>query len=96
MMMRVIRGQLRPGNVDEFARRWHQEIVPKIHAFHDVRHVYMGVNRDDNSVSSFTLFESPSDEPTLEQWVQEFTGHIRDIMEQAPDVRYYEVVEDVG
>jgi hypothetical protein len=96
MYFRVIRGQMQPGKLDEFVRRWHREIVPKIHAFHDVRHVSMGVDREKNTVSSVTLFETPSDEATLEQWVQEFVPHISDLIVDRPLVEYYEVVEDVS
>jgi hypothetical protein len=96
MYFRVIRGQIQPGKLDEFLRRWHIEIVPKIHAFQDVRHAYMGVDREKNTVSSFTLFESEADEATLDQWVRDFVPRLSDVIVGPPQIEYYEVAEDVS
>jgi hypothetical protein len=81
--------------MDEFARVWHRELVPRIHAFPDVSHVYMGADREKNTVSGVTLFEKLADEATLNQWVQEVVPLMTGIIAGPPQVEYYEVIEEV-
>jgi hypothetical protein len=95
MYMRIIRGEFKPGTVDEFARRWHKEVVPKYHQIPGVRHVYLGVDHEKNTVASAAIFETRPDEEAINRFVREFVGHIQDLIVSGPHIEHFDIVEDV-
>jgi hypothetical protein len=95
MFMRIIRGQMQEGKVDEFARRWHQEIVPRYHQIPEVLHVYLGVDREKSTVASAAVFRTRPDEEAINRFVREFVGHIQDLIVSGPHIEHFDVIEDV-
>ena len=81
MLVRTTKAQTQPGQVDEFARRWREQVAPHVPEMSGLRSVYLCGNRDTNTVMTIHLWDSPPDQAAHEiHERQRFRDHVRDLL----------------
>lgn len=95
MQVRIVRGQVQPGKVDEFAARWEELIPARLREMTGFRHVYLTVNREQNMVAGIQLWDQLPDEAWAAQVVQEFLEQAKGLIAGRPTIEDYEVLVEV-
>lgn len=94
MRVRTITAQVQSGQVDEFARRWHEQVAPQMRGIPGLRGVYLVANRDANTVMAVQVWDTPSDQATHQPHQgPRFRDQVRDILASGePVATEYEVL----
>ncbi len=93
MLIRTTTAQTRPGQIDEFARRWREHVAPRVPEMPGLRRVYLCGNRDTNTVMTVHLWDNPPDQAAREIHDRlRFRDQVRDIMSGEPVVEEFEVL----
>lgn len=96
MLVRAITVQTQPGQIDEFVRRWREQVAPRMTGTPGLRSVYVCGNRDANTVMAVQVWDNPPDPATREAHHQHpFRDHVRDIIIADPVAEVYEVLEQI-
>ena len=94
MYMRIVRGRVRPGQLDTFVARWQEGIGNHLPSVPGFQHGHFGADRDANTVTGVTLWETAPGE-ALNQRIQEFAAQVRDLMAGPPEIEDYEVLVEI-
>jgi quinol monooxygenase YgiN len=94
MYVRIVRPQLRPGQVDELAKRWEAFIAPRLREAPGFQHAYFSGNREQNTIAGVTVWDQRPPE-VMQQAMQEFQAQVQDIMTGPPTIEDYEVLVEV-
>lgn len=98
MFVRTIRGQIQPGQLDEFVRRWKEQVAPRIKETPGLRAFYACGNRETNTLLSVAVLEDRPDEAAqaaFKENFQRFREQVRDIAAGEPVVEEWEVVAQI-
>ncbi len=95
MYLRIIRGQVQPGQMDEFARRWQEFAGANLKSIPGFRHAYFAGNRDTNRVTGVTVWDTPPDPARAREAMQQMAERARDIIASPPEPEDYEVLVEV-
>jgi len=93
MKVRTIKVQTRPGQIDEFARRWLEQVAPHVPEMSGLRRVYLVGNRDANTVMAVQVWDNPPDQATHQTHQgRHFRDQVRDLITAEPVAEEYEVL----
>ena len=93
MLVRTTKAQVQPGQVDEFVRRWQEQVAPHVPEMVGLRGVYLCGNRDTNSVMTIHLWDNPPDHASHEIHDRlRFRDQVRDILRAEPVGEEFEVL----
>ncbi len=96
MWVRTTKAQTQPGQIDEFVRRWLEQVAPRIPETSGLHGVYLCGNRDTNTVMSVHIWDNPPDQAAHEiHDRQRFRDQVRDILSADPVAEEYEVLAHV-
>ena len=92
MQMRIVKGQTRPGQVEELAKRWKEyfggDRFKGTPGFH---HAHFGIDRATNTTLAVTVWDTLPDESFFQPIMSEFRERVSDLMAGPPTVERYEV-----
>ncbi len=91
MQLRIVRGKVQAGRVDEFARRWQEGIGSQLKSQPGFRHGHLVANRETNTIVGVTVWETLPDQAL----VQGFVEQVRDVVAGPPEIEDYEVLVEV-
>jgi heme-degrading monooxygenase HmoA len=93
MLVRTTKAQTQPGQVDEFARRWREHVVPHVPQMAGLRSVFLCGNRDANSVMTIHLWDTPPDQASHEIHDRvRFRDQVRDLLSGEPVAEEFEIL----
>jgi heme-degrading monooxygenase HmoA len=95
MYLRIVKGAVQAGQIEEMAKRWEANVGARIKAQPGFRHAYFVGNRETNAVSGVTLWDTPPDVAALGQAMQEFQPKVADITTGPPTFEDYEVLVEL-
>ena len=95
MYMRIVRGQVQPGQLDEMSRRWQDGIGARLSSEPGFRHGYFAGDRATNTTLGVTVWDQKPDEESMTQRMNNFRSQIQDILAGPPTVEEYEVLNEV-
>jgi heme-degrading monooxygenase HmoA len=93
MYIRIVRVQPQPGQADEAARRWKEQLVPRLRELPGFRQGYISVDRTANRIAGVTFWDAEPDNAANEL-AQSFGQQVADIMTGPPEIATYEVLEE--
>lgn len=98
MQIRTTMARVRPGQLDEFARRWQDLVAPHVPEVPGLRSVYLCGDRERDTVLAIHLWERKPDEAAEAiHHRHQFRDHVRDLLEGGdPVVEEYEVLAQGG
>jgi hypothetical protein len=94
MLVRTTKAQTQPGQIDEFVRRWREQIVPHVPEMPELRSVYLCGDRGTNTIMAIYLWDTPPDQAAYDiHRGHRFRDHVRDILADGDqDSEEYEVL----
>ena len=92
MFMRIVRSTPKPGQHDEFAKRWKAHFGPMIKQNPKVRHAYVGYDADANTVVAVTVWDERPEDAVLHAGAEEFRPKVQDLMAGPPVFEAYDVL----
>ena len=92
MYVRIIRGQPKPGQVAEMAKRWEKLVVPRLQAMSGFQHASFSGDVTANVAVSVSLWDKHPDTETMRQVTKDFSAQMQDITTGPPSVETYEVL----
>ena len=92
MFMRIVRSTPKPGQHDEFAKRWKAFFGPRIEQNPKVRHAYVGYDATANAVVAVTVWDEHPGDAVFEATAEEFRPQVQDLMAGPPVFEAYEVI----
>ncbi len=92
--IRIIKGQTKPGQSDELARRWEGFIAGRLAGMPGFHHAHFGVDRAANTTAAVSVWDELPDEATTECLMGEFRSQIADIVSGPPTIENYEVLAE--
>ena len=95
MYLRIVSAAVQVGQTKEIATRWEANVGARLKQLPGFQHAYFAGNRDTGAVMGVTLWDTPPDEATLLQTMQEFQPKVADIMTGPPTVADYEVLVEL-
>ena len=98
MWVRMIRGQVRPGQVDEFVRRWKEQAAPRIQGSPGLRNLYMSGDRGSGTIVTVALLEQEPDEAAraaFRQTFERFREQVQDLVAGPPTIEEFEVLAQI-
>jgi heme-degrading monooxygenase HmoA len=95
MYLRIVKGAVQAGQIDEMAKRWEANVGARIQQMPGFRHAYFVGNRDTNAVGGVTIWDTPPDVAALGEAMQQFQGKIADISTGPPTFDDFEVLVEV-
>jgi heme-degrading monooxygenase HmoA len=95
--VRIIRGQVDAGQVDEFAKRWQGFVPARLQAVAGFQRGYLLADRSRaGAVGSVSLWDGRPDRAALDRTMEEFRARVADLGAGPPAVEEYEVLTEVG
>jgi len=95
MYLRIVKGTVQAGQIDEFARRWETGVGSRIKQMPGFRHAYLVTNRDTNAVAGVTMWDTLPDVEMTKQAIQAFQEQVADITTGSPSLDDFEVVVEL-
>jgi heme-degrading monooxygenase HmoA len=96
MYIRIIRGEVKAGQVDEFAKRWQGFVPDRMRATAGFRRAYLLADRETNAVGSVSVWDSRPDRAAVDRTMAEFRPTVDDLTGGSPPrVEEYEVLGEV-
>jgi heme-degrading monooxygenase HmoA len=95
MYVRIVRGQLQSGQVDEMAKRWQEGVGANLPNLPGFRHGYFAGDRTTNTMIGVTLWDQMPDEAAMNQRMAEFAAKNQDIITRSPTSEVLEVLVEV-
>ena len=93
MYIRIVRGQPRPGQVDEAARRWKEHLGSRFGSIPGFRHAYFVGDREANRVAGISVWDrNPG--AALDEAMAQFRQRVQDITTGPPTMEHYEVLAE--
>jgi heme-degrading monooxygenase HmoA len=92
MYMRVVRNSLKPGQIDEFARRWNTYFPSRYTVMSGFRQAYLGHDLAGNAILAVTVWDARPDEAEIAGHVAEFRPQVADISSGPPSFEEYDLV----
>jgi heme-degrading monooxygenase HmoA len=95
MYLRIVRGTVQAGQLDEFARRWETNVGAQLKQTPGFRHAYSTGNRQTNALVGVTIWETLPDAETTNRIMQSFRPLVADITAGPPTIEDYEVLVEL-
>ncbi len=93
MYIRIVRGQPRPGQADEAARRWKEHLAPQLRRNPGFRAPYFIGDREVNKVGGVSIWDDKPGDP-VDGAMREFRQRLQDITIGPPTIEDYEVLTE--
>ena len=93
MYVRLVHPQPRPGQAEEYARRWKEILAPRARALPGFRAAYFAGDRTTNRVRAMFVWDHEPGE-ALDRAMDEFRQHCRDITTGPAEREDYEVLAE--
>jgi heme-degrading monooxygenase HmoA len=93
MYIRIVHTQPQPGQADEAARRWKEQLAPRLRELPGFRQGYISVDRSANRIAGVTIWDAEPD-AAANELAQNFRQQMTDIMTGPPEITTYEVLEE--
>lgn len=95
MYVRIIRGQPKPGQVTEMAKRWETHAAPRLQQMPGFQHAYFSGDVAQNTTAAVSLWDEHPDTEASRQLVRDIAAQMQDIATGPPIVETYEVLAQV-
>lgn len=95
MYVRITRGQPKPGQVAELAKRWEAAAAPRLRTMRGFRDSYFCGDTAANTAVAVSLWDEHPDTEAMNRLMQEITGVMGDITAGPPTTDTYEVLAQV-
>ena len=95
MYVRITRGQPKPGQIAELAKRWETHAAPRLQQVPGFQHAYFSGDITQNTAVAVSLWDEPPDTEAMNRAMKEFMGVLDDITAGPPTIDTYEVLAQV-
>ena len=95
MYVRILRGQPKPGQVAEVAKRWEVAAAPRLRTLPGFRDAYCSGDVAANVTVTVRLWDEHPDTEAMRQLMNEVSAQMQDITTGPPSVETYEVLAQV-
>ena len=92
MYVRIIRGQPKPGQVAEMAKRWEKLVAPRLQAMSGFQHAYFCGDVAANTTVAVSLWDEHPDTEAMRRVMKDFSAQMQDITTGPPSVETHEVL----
>jgi hypothetical protein len=94
MHLRIVRGSVKPGQLDAFVARWREGIGSQLPSVPGFQHGHFAGDREANTVVGVTLWETPPG-AAMDQRIQEFAAQAGNLLAGPPQIEDYEVLVEI-
>jgi heme-degrading monooxygenase HmoA len=95
MYLRIVKGAVQAGQIQEMAKRWEANVGARIKQQPGFHHAYFVGNRETNAVTGVTLWDTLPDVAALGEVMKEFRDKVADITTGPPTIEDYEVLVEI-
>jgi heme-degrading monooxygenase HmoA len=95
MYLRIVRGTIKPGKLDEFATVWHEVAGAGMQQAPGFRSGSLSGNRETNQVIGVTLWDTAPDPERARQIMQRVVERAGDLIAGPPEPADYEVLVEL-
>ena len=94
MHVRIVRGEVRPGQAEELARRWTEYVGPRLGDAPGFRRAYMTIDRATNEMVGVSVWDAKPGE-AVDQAMRAFGQQAQDLIARPPAFADYEVLAEL-